>query len=86
VIFTSSRRRGDEVHIVDLEKRIERRSSIGRLQPFLAQHNRTAFIMGYDVGRVLADIDANHGDCSVSVWDVASGRRHPMYFIAGPEQ
>ena len=34
--------------------------------PFLAQHNRTALIMGYDVGRVLADIDANHGDCSVS--------------------
>ena len=28
-------------------------------------HNRTALIGAHDVERVLADIDANHGDCSV---------------------
>ena len=31
----------------------------------MTQHNGTALIVAYDVERVLADIDANHGDCSV---------------------
>jgi len=34
-------------------------------RPFLAQHNGTTLIVAYDVERVLADIDANHGDCNV---------------------
>jgi hypothetical protein len=34
-------------------------------RPLLAQHNGTTLIVAYDVERVLADIDANHGDCSV---------------------
>jgi hypothetical protein len=29
------------------------------------QHDRTTPIMPYDVERVLADIDADHGDCAV---------------------
>ena len=34
-------------------------------RPLLAQHDRATIIVAYDVERVLADIDANHGDCSV---------------------
>src|SRR5207247_2000468 len=34
-------------------------------RPLLTQHNGTTLIVTYDVERVLADIDANHGDCSV---------------------
>src|SRR5262245_28608826 len=34
-------------------------------RPFLSQHDRTAPIMAHDVERVLADIDADHGDCAV---------------------
>ena len=34
-------------------------------RPFLTQHDGTTLIVAYDVERVLADIDANHGDCSV---------------------
>jgi hypothetical protein len=34
-------------------------------RPFLTQHNGPMLIVAYDVKRVLADIDANHGDCSV---------------------
>jgi hypothetical protein len=34
-------------------------------RPFLTQHDGTTLIVTYDVDRVLADIDANHGDCSV---------------------
>jgi hypothetical protein len=30
-----------------------------------AQHDGTAVIMTHDVERVLADIDAGHGDCGV---------------------
>src|SRR5678809_316011 len=33
--------------------------------PLLTQHNGTTLIVAYDVERVLADIDANYGDCSV---------------------
>ena len=31
-------------------------------RPFLTQHDCTTLIVTYDVERVLADIDANHGD------------------------
>lgn len=31
-------------------------------RPLLAQHNRTALVMADDVERVLADVDADHGD------------------------
>ena len=34
-------------------------------RPLLTQHNGTALIVAHDVERVLADIDADHGDCSV---------------------
>src|ERR1035438_5441557 len=34
-------------------------------RPFLTQHNRATLIVAYDVKRVLADIDTNHGNCSV---------------------
>ena len=34
-------------------------------RPFLTQHDCTTLIVPYDVERVLADIDANHSDCSV---------------------
>ena len=34
-------------------------------RPLLPQHNRATLVVPYDVERVLADIDANHGDCSV---------------------
>ena len=34
-------------------------------RPFLTQHDGTTLIVTYDVERVLADIDANHGDCGI---------------------
>src|SRR3974390_2608990 len=34
-------------------------------RPLLPQHDRTAPIVAHDVERVLADIDADHGDCAV---------------------
>src|SRR5258705_13961514 len=34
-------------------------------RPFLTQHNRATLIVAHDVERVLADIDTNHGNCSV---------------------
>jgi hypothetical protein len=34
-------------------------------RPFLTQHNGTTIIVAHDVERVLADIDTNHGNCSV---------------------
>src|ERR1700732_2089598 len=34
-------------------------------RPLLTQHNRTTLIVAHDVKRVLADIDTNHGNCSV---------------------
>jgi hypothetical protein len=36
-------------------------------RPLLTQHNRAAFILAYDMERVLADIDANHGDCGIGL-------------------
>ena len=41
-------------------------------RPLLTQHNGAALIVAHDVERVLADIDTDHGDCSVlAVWDMA---------------
>src|SRR5260221_59700 len=34
-------------------------------RPLLTQHNRATLIVAHDVERVLADIDTNHGNCSV---------------------
>ena len=34
-------------------------------RPFLTQYNRATLIVAHDVERVLADIDTNHGNCSV---------------------
>jgi len=34
-------------------------------RPFLTQHNGTTLIVAYDVERILADIDTNHGNRSV---------------------
>src|SRR6476469_335488 len=34
-------------------------------RPFLAQHNGTTLFVAHDVERILADIDTNHGNCSV---------------------
>ena len=34
-------------------------------RPFLPKHDRTTKIVSHDVERVLADIDADHGDCAV---------------------
>src|ERR1700751_300887 len=33
--------------------------------PFLPKHDRTTLILPYDVERVPANIDADHGDCAV---------------------
>src|SRR5262244_1979654 len=33
-------------------------------RPFLPEHDRTTPIVPYNVERVLADIDADHGDCA----------------------
>ena len=34
-------------------------------RPFLPQHDGAARIVAHDVERVLADIDADHGDCGI---------------------
>jgi hypothetical protein len=34
-------------------------------RPFLTQYDRATLIVAHDVERVLADIDTNHGNCSV---------------------
>src|ERR1700746_2752280 len=34
-------------------------------RPFLPKHDRTTKIVSHDVERVLANIDADHGDCAV---------------------
>ena len=46
-------------------------------RPFLMQHNRAAFILPYDMERVLADIDANHGDCGIEIL------RHGVLLVFG---
>jgi hypothetical protein len=33
-------------------------------RPFLSKHNRTTLILSHNVERVLANIDADHGDCA----------------------
>jgi len=40
-------------------------------RPLLPQHDCTALIVADEVERVLADIDADHGDCSVGLSDMA---------------
>ena len=40
-------------------------------RPLLAQHDGATLIVADDVERVLADIDADHGDGSLGVWDMA---------------
>jgi hypothetical protein len=34
-------------------------------RPFLSKQDRTTLIVSHDVERVLANIDADHGDCAV---------------------
>jgi hypothetical protein len=46
-------------------------------RPLLTQHNRAAFIVAYDMERVLADIDADHGDCSIEL------PRHGVLLVFG---
>src|ERR1700739_636047 len=36
-------------------------------RPFLPKHDRTTKIVSHDVERVLANIDADHGDCAVAL-------------------
>jgi hypothetical protein len=33
-------------------------------RPFLPQYDRTALVVSHEVERVLADIDADHGNCA----------------------
>jgi SAM-dependent methyltransferase len=53
--------------------------------PLLTQHNGTTLIVAHDVERVLADIDANHGDCCVvsGAWRAPCLRRPWPASIAG---
>ena len=67
-------------------------------RPLLSQHDRTAIIQGYDVERVLSNIDANDGvafcavvagiACSLSRTPAQLSclrrRRHPAMFDIGP--
>jgi hypothetical protein len=46
-------------------------------RPLLTQHNCTALIQTYDVKRVLADIDADDGNCAVETL------RHGVLLVAG---
>src|ERR1700751_4909213 len=36
-------------------------------RPFLPKHDRTTKIVSHDVERILANIDADHGDCAVAL-------------------
>src|SRR5215813_1634338 len=36
-------------------------------RPFLSKHDRTTLILPHDVERILANIDADHGDCVVGL-------------------
>jgi hypothetical protein len=36
-------------------------------RPFLPKHDCTTFIVPHHVKRVLADIDADHGDCRIEL-------------------
>src|SRR5450756_12790 len=46
-------------------------------RPLLTQHNRAALIVAYDMERVLADIDADHGDCGIELL------RHGVLLVFG---
>jgi hypothetical protein len=47
-------------------------------RPFLPQHDGAACIVAHDVERVLADIDADHGDCGIG------GLRHGELLVLAP--
>jgi hypothetical protein len=47
-------------------------------RPLLPQHNRTALIVADNMKRVLADIDANYGDCSLCCC------RHGVLLVLAP--
>jgi hypothetical protein len=47
-------------------------------RPFLTKYDGATLIATYDVERVLADIDTNHGDCSVECLG------HRMLLVLGP--
>jgi hypothetical protein len=47
--------------------RLASRASTWPTRPLLAQHDRTTPIVPYDVERVLADIDADHGDRGIEM-------------------
>src|SRR5262245_6007144 len=49
-------------------------------RPFLPEYDRTTPIVPYDVKRVLADIDTNHGNCA------ARFLRHGMLLFGAPNQ
>src|SRR5262249_50872779 len=49
-------------------------------RPFLPEYDRTTPIVPYDVKRVLADIDADHGDCA------AGSLRHGVLLFGAPNQ
>src|SRR5215468_8130377 len=49
-------------------------------RPFLPEYDRTTPIVPYDVKRVLADIDTNHGNCA------ARFLRHGALLFGAPNQ
>src|SRR4029450_1412975 len=49
-------------------------------RPFLPEYDRATPIVPYDVERVLADIDADHGDCA------ARFLRHGVLLFGAPNQ
>src|ERR1035437_4950881 len=50
-------------------------------RPLLMQHDRAALRLAYDMERVLADIDADHGDCGIEFL------RHGVLLVFGaPDQ
>src|SRR4030095_5176176 len=49
-------------------------------RPFLPEYDRTTPIVPYDVERILADIDADHGNCA------ARFLRHGVLLFVAPSQ
>jgi hypothetical protein len=64
--FSTEMMRADACHHAD-----QTRLQVGKprfdltAQLFLPQHDCTALVLADDVERVLADIDADHGDCTI---------------------
>jgi hypothetical protein len=44
-----------------------RRNFCSATRPFLPKHDRATLIVSHDVERVLANIDADHGNCAVAL-------------------